>query len=424
MEKNNPQIKYVLAINTELQKKNDQNIQNFLNKYKHYEEYPELKINTGKDYDSIISHKSTIPDLVIYNKVFNKNDCFIEANKKENNYFPRQCFFIKFEEKEKQQSKGDDHFQQKTKFEDITKKEENDDSDSSFYEEEQESKKQIQIQNKKNEENKFSEKEEFSIDSDDEAEEEEEDENNKEEININEYENGKSENISKMNDYSEVDNNTIFSNNNSMYKDIELLPNNYNIDRKNTLKTQDLFNQSKLNYIDNSGKYEDMYSSFDSKIYNSIKNLVENNNDGNSYLGGNSSNIQKNNMNIINNSSNFPDTKNNKTQNMFLEQNDLLYKIETKNKLNKNNSNDNAIKELKENIIKLIIFDPQGNIIEKKKDINEVFEYLTENFILKDKKLDNYDLYIVNEDKKVDIKLFYMDIFNFLRKIKDNIKIN
>ena len=424
MEKNNPQIKYVLAINTELQKKNDQNIQNFLNKYKHYEEYPELKINTGKDYDSIISHKSTIPDLVIYNKVFNKNDCFIEANKKENNYFPRQCFFIKFEEKEKQQSKGDDHFQQKTKFEDITKKEENDDSDSSFYEEEQESKKQIQIQNKKNEENKFSEKEEFSIDSDDEAEEEEEDENNKEEININEYENGKSENISKMNDYSEVDNNTIFSNNNSMYKDIELLPNNYNIDRKNTLKTQDLFNQSKLNYIDNSVKYEDMYSSFDSKIYNSIKNLVENNNDGNSYLGGNSSNIQKNNMNIINNSSNFPDTKNNKTQNMFLEQNDLLYKIETKNKLNKNNSNDNAVKELKENIIKLIIFDPQGNIIEKKKDINEVFEYLTENFILKDKKLDNYDLYIVNEDKKVDIKLFYMDIFNFLRKIKDNIKIN
>ena len=49
-----------------------------------------IKENTGKYYDTIISHKSTIPDLVIYNKVFNKNECFTEANKNENNYFPRQ----------------------------------------------------------------------------------------------------------------------------------------------------------------------------------------------------------------------------------------------------------------------------------------------------------------------------------------------
>ena len=30
---------------------------------------------TGDDKDFIISHKSTIPDLVIWNKTFNKNEC-------------------------------------------------------------------------------------------------------------------------------------------------------------------------------------------------------------------------------------------------------------------------------------------------------------------------------------------------------------
>ena len=82
--------KYVLAINTELQKNADEIIQYLLNNYKHFEEDPKFKEITGKHYDLIISHKSTIPDLVIYNKIFNKNYCFVEANKKENNYFPRR----------------------------------------------------------------------------------------------------------------------------------------------------------------------------------------------------------------------------------------------------------------------------------------------------------------------------------------------
>ena len=66
----------------------------------------------------------------------------------------------------------------------------------------------------------------------------------------------------------------------------------------------------------------------------------------------------------------------------------------------------------------MIIFDPKGNIIEKMKNINEFFYYLTDNFISKNKKLSDYDLYIINEDKKIDINFFYMSIFNFLMELK------
>ena len=52
------------------------------------------------------------------------------------------------------------------------------------------------------------------------------------------------------------------------------------------------------------------------------------------------------------------------------------------------------------------------------KNINEVFYYLTDNFISKNKKLSDYDLYIINEDKKIDINFFYMSIFDFLMELK------
>ena len=422
MENNISPIQYVLAINTELQKKNDQNIQYFLNKYKHYEEIPELKTNTGKDYDAIISHRSTIPDLVIYNKVFNKNDCFVEANKKENNYFPRQCFYIKFDEKEKQQSKGENHLEQRKKYEDVKKNEEDDeDYNSDENEENEQPKEKINIEPIKKDEDKKIENEEYSVDSDDEAEEEEEDENCEEEINI---QDSKNENMSKINDFSEVENNTIYSNNNSMYKDLDFLPGNYNNEKKNnTMKIQELFNQSGFNFIDNSVKTEDMYNSFNSNIFRGIINLDESNNDGNSFLITPGNIGQNNNMNNINNSQNFPDTENNKIQKMFLEQNQIFHDLNQRNKQN-NNNYVNEEKVLKENIIRLYLFDPQGNIIEKSKNINEMFEYLTKNFIEKDKIFDGYDIYNIDEDKSVDIKFFYMSIFNFLRKIKENISIN
>ena len=388
MENREVPLKYVLVMNTELQKRSDLNIQFLLDNYKHFEEDPDFQKITGKHYDLIISHKSTIPDLVIYNKLFNKNDCFVEANKKENNYFPRQCFYIKFEEKEKQQSKGGNHFEQSKKTEDNKKKTE----------------------------------EVFENVSDDEAEEEEEDENSGDENAVSEIEKGKKDNIIKINDYSYVENNSIISNNNSIFKDIESLPNNYNLDKKSVLKT-DLFNQSRSNYIDNSLRYDDINYSYDSKIMNNIKNFVENNTiEGNSQLITTEENTFKNcASNNFSENSKF-ENKNNDIQKMFLEQNTLLDQITEKESPNNNfNNNSQQLDELKENLIKMYIFDPKGNIIGKKRNINEVFNYLTENFILKDKKFNDYDLYIINENKLIDINYFYMSIYGFLMKIKKEI---
>jgi hypothetical protein len=283
------------------------------------------------------------------------------------------------------------------------------------------SKEKINLGPTKNDEDNKMEKEEYSNDSDDEAEEEEEDENYEEEINIQDL---KNENMSKINDVSEVENNTIYSNNKSFYNEIEFLPSNHNIEKKGSIKIQDLFNQSGFNYNDNSVRYEDIYNSFSSNIFRGINNLVETNSEGNSFLQGTGNNGQKINMDNNNNSKNFPDTENNRFQKMFLEQNQLLYEIDQKNKQN-NYNNINEIKELKKNIIKIILSDPQGNPVEKYRDINEMFEYLTINFIKKDKKLDEYSIYIRGEDegKQEDAKFFYMSIFNFLRKIKENINI-
>ena len=89
--------------NTPIQERLDENIQNYLNVYKYYDEKEEFKENTGKDFDLIISHKSTIPDLVIFNKTFNKNNCFTDANTKEKNSFPRNQFYIRFNRKDKEQ---------------------------------------------------------------------------------------------------------------------------------------------------------------------------------------------------------------------------------------------------------------------------------------------------------------------------------
>ena len=94
-----------LLLNTELQKLNDESIQQILNQYKYYEEKKEFKESTGKDVDLVISHKPTIPDLVIYNKTFNKNNCFLEANTNEKNQFPRKQFFIRFNEENREKFK-------------------------------------------------------------------------------------------------------------------------------------------------------------------------------------------------------------------------------------------------------------------------------------------------------------------------------
>ena len=74
----------------------DNFIQDSLNKFFFVNPWDKLYLNTGKYHYDIISNKSTIPDLIIYNKTFNKNDCFYNSS---NNYkyikFPRIQFILR-----------------------------------------------------------------------------------------------------------------------------------------------------------------------------------------------------------------------------------------------------------------------------------------------------------------------------------------
>ena len=77
-----------------LHKSLDEFIQSCLNKYKFVDPKKEFYDVTGENKDFIISHKSTIPDLVIWNKTFNKNECFEEGDLSKSNPFPRYKFFL------------------------------------------------------------------------------------------------------------------------------------------------------------------------------------------------------------------------------------------------------------------------------------------------------------------------------------------
>ena len=70
-------------------------IQNSLDKYFYVEPWQKLYNRTGKFHRDIISDKSTIPDLIIYNKTFNKSECFLESNEKTNIKFPRMRFILR-----------------------------------------------------------------------------------------------------------------------------------------------------------------------------------------------------------------------------------------------------------------------------------------------------------------------------------------
>ena len=70
-------------------------IQNSLDKYFYVEPWKKLYERTGKLHRDIISDKSTIPDLIIYNKTFNKSDCYIGSNEKTFIKFPRKRFILR-----------------------------------------------------------------------------------------------------------------------------------------------------------------------------------------------------------------------------------------------------------------------------------------------------------------------------------------
>ena len=82
-------------IQTEHLQNLDYFIQNCLNKFRFVDPLQSFYDCTGKDKDLIISHKSTIPDLVIWNKTFNKNECFEDANLNKESPFPRYRFYLR-----------------------------------------------------------------------------------------------------------------------------------------------------------------------------------------------------------------------------------------------------------------------------------------------------------------------------------------
>ena len=112
-------------------KKLDDFIQSSLEKFKLVEPMKELYDATKNDANSIVSHKSTIPDLVIWNKKFNKNECFYNADLKKDNPFPRFQFFLrvkgtkndKEKKKEKEKNKNNKKLKKKGVFEKNIQKE-------------------------------------------------------------------------------------------------------------------------------------------------------------------------------------------------------------------------------------------------------------------------------------------------------------
>ena len=106
----------------------DEYIQQCLNMFKFVDPKPEFYEATGKEKDLIISHKSTIPDLVIWNKTFNKNECFEEANLNKPNPFPRFQFFLRIKstksEKEKKKEKKNEKKEKKNEKKEKNKKKE------------------------------------------------------------------------------------------------------------------------------------------------------------------------------------------------------------------------------------------------------------------------------------------------------------
>ena len=82
--------------NENLLQKLDDFIQFSLNKYFYVDAWEKLYEVSGDNHYDIISDKSTIPDLIIYNKSFNKNKCFLHANKNDKyNKFPRVQFLLR-----------------------------------------------------------------------------------------------------------------------------------------------------------------------------------------------------------------------------------------------------------------------------------------------------------------------------------------
>ena len=122
-------------------------------------------------------------------------------------------------------------------------------------------------------------------------------------------------------------------------------------------------NQSDMNYFDNSVNYDEKNSSYmDSYLINNVNNIIDNKNEDISQ--------------IINNK-NLDDKDISKRikeiQNMYSQQIALFKKIEN---LKLNNYNNQALNELYESIIKIALFDHNGNIVLKILKFERIYQKL------------------------------------------------
>ena len=83
-----------IRFNSEIQRKNDANIQEMLDRYKHYplsDEFEKIIEKNGV----VLTKETLTPTIVECKYAENKNNCFLDANAQEKNYFPRRKFVIK-----------------------------------------------------------------------------------------------------------------------------------------------------------------------------------------------------------------------------------------------------------------------------------------------------------------------------------------
>ena len=105
----------------------DDFIQTALDKFNFTSEIPKLDESAEKFHDYILNEESQIPDLIIYNKPFNKNDCYAGYYNFGFNKYPRKSFVLKAQEnknkniKEEKEEKDDNN--NKEKEEELKEKE-------------------------------------------------------------------------------------------------------------------------------------------------------------------------------------------------------------------------------------------------------------------------------------------------------------
>ena len=137
----------------------DDFIQSSLDKYDFIDDIPKLDETAEKFREYIINEESLIPDLIIYNKAFNKNECYYEYYDYGYNKYPRKKFTLKAE---KNKSKildeiVKDNNEQNEQSQNINEKTENNSNQELEIKKEQEIKESETKEEKKDNNNKITE---------------------------------------------------------------------------------------------------------------------------------------------------------------------------------------------------------------------------------------------------------------------------